>query len=291
MADRYLIGNDILAATVDSLGAELVSLIDKKSGREMIWQGQKDIWDGHCYNIFPFAGRLNEDVYLLHGERYSMPLHGFAFRSRFRLVSSARDSLTFSLSDDIETLQRYPFHFIYTVTYRLAGNKLSVCYRADNRSDRDMYCNFGAHPGILLPSDDGTLFSDYFLEFSKDGVRELLTDEKKLLTGQVRSVPVRLCLGREMFRNGARIYATGGGLVRLANRKNAWSVTFDYRDFDYLVLWTRGNAPLLCVEPWGSVTEKRGRISDLSERADMLSVKSGAWAEKQWSMEVADEQI
>lgn len=289
MDDRYFIGNGILTAAIDARGAELVSLKDEQTGKEIIWQGREDIWNGHCYNIFPFAGRLNEDLYFLRGKCYEMPLHGFACRSLFRLVSSESDALLFSLKDDEQTLRRYPYHFEYTVAYRLRENRLVVSYRVQNCSDADMYCNFGAHPGINLPTDDGTVFSDYFLEFSKDSVRELLTDEKKFLTGEVRAVPVCLSLERNMFRNGARIFSTDGCRVRIASRTGKRTLLFDFKDFDFLVLWTKGDAPLLCVEPWGSVSEKRGNFVDLSQREDMLSLKPGAWAEKQWSVEVKNE--
>ena len=40
---RYTIENEALSVTVDSKGAELVSVVNKATGAEMMWDGQKEV--------------------------------------------------------------------------------------------------------------------------------------------------------------------------------------------------------------------------------------------------------
>lgn len=41
---RFKMENDRLVVTIDDLGAELVSIYDKKYSRELIWQGDPAWW-------------------------------------------------------------------------------------------------------------------------------------------------------------------------------------------------------------------------------------------------------
>ena len=43
---RFKMENDRLVVTIDDLGAELVSIYDKKYSRELIWQGDPTWWKG-----------------------------------------------------------------------------------------------------------------------------------------------------------------------------------------------------------------------------------------------------
>lgn len=284
-ADTLCIGSDKLTAAVSTYGAELMSLRDNATGQEYIWQGRADVWTGHCYNIFPFAGRLNEDTYFLDGAAYRMPLHGFACRSMFRPVRTSEHELVFGLTDSEETRAQFPRKFAFTVAYFLTGSTLCVTYRAENRDGRPMYCNFGAHPGIALPIGSGRGFGEHFLELP-EGTKELLTDEKKFRTGKEEGTARRLVLSEEMFQYGAHIYRTGGGKIRLGCKGGPCMLAFRLEDFEYLALWSKPGAPLICVEPWGSVSEKAGCCVPLEERADMLVVAPDAAVQKRWTIEV-----
>lgn len=42
---RYTIENEFIRLTVDSLGAEMVSVIDVATGREMLWCADPTVWE------------------------------------------------------------------------------------------------------------------------------------------------------------------------------------------------------------------------------------------------------
>ena len=50
---QYSIENDILRLTVDSHGAEPVSVIHKPTGAELLWQADPAVWKRHAPILFP----------------------------------------------------------------------------------------------------------------------------------------------------------------------------------------------------------------------------------------------
>ena len=66
----YTIENKKIKVTVSDMGAEMTSLILKKTGVEYLWQGDPTYWTGHAYNLFPICGRLWEGKYTYQGNTY-----------------------------------------------------------------------------------------------------------------------------------------------------------------------------------------------------------------------------
>jgi galactose mutarotase-like enzyme len=58
MNDRVRIENGVLAAEIDPLGAELVRLQDE-AGRDLMWDGNPAIWNGHAPILFPVVGAVS----------------------------------------------------------------------------------------------------------------------------------------------------------------------------------------------------------------------------------------
>ena len=61
---RYTIENEFIRLTVDSLGAEMVSVIDVSTGREMLWCADPAVWNRHAPILFPYAGKLTGGHFL-----------------------------------------------------------------------------------------------------------------------------------------------------------------------------------------------------------------------------------
>ena len=90
---RYTVENEFLRVEVDSLGAELASVVDKASGAEMLWQGDPAYWPDRALNLFPYVARLTEGSYYLDGRLHRMEIHGIAPYRRFRLAEQRDDVL------------------------------------------------------------------------------------------------------------------------------------------------------------------------------------------------------
>ena len=75
---RTTISNKYLTVTINSLGAEVESI--KKEGREILWEGNPDIWAEHSPILFPICGGLKNNKFIFGGKEYNMPKHGYAKR-------------------------------------------------------------------------------------------------------------------------------------------------------------------------------------------------------------------
>ena len=58
------IQNNKLKATFNELGAELTSLINLETGKEIMWSGNTDFWGGQSPVLFPTIGALKNEQYI-----------------------------------------------------------------------------------------------------------------------------------------------------------------------------------------------------------------------------------
>ena len=56
----YTIENAKIKVTVTDMGAEMTSLILKKTGVEYLWHADPEYWTGHAYNLFPQCIRFRQ---------------------------------------------------------------------------------------------------------------------------------------------------------------------------------------------------------------------------------------
>lgn len=75
---QYTIENEILRLTVDTHGAEAVSVIHKPTGAELLWCGDASVWGRHAPILFPYTGKLTDGKMIAKGVEYQGGQHGFA---------------------------------------------------------------------------------------------------------------------------------------------------------------------------------------------------------------------
>ena len=56
--------NDFIRIEVNTLGAELYSLFNLKTGEEMLWQGDPAYWKRRSPVLFPIVGSVWENKFL-----------------------------------------------------------------------------------------------------------------------------------------------------------------------------------------------------------------------------------
>ena len=71
------IHNEFLTLTVDTLGAEAVSL-KNAAGEELLWQADPAVWKRHAPILFPWTGKLPGGTFTHGGKTYKGGQHGFA---------------------------------------------------------------------------------------------------------------------------------------------------------------------------------------------------------------------
>ena len=69
---NHILENEKLRITIADRGAELISVVDRQSGRERLWQADPSIWNRHAPILFPFVGKLTDGKNRIDGEERVM---------------------------------------------------------------------------------------------------------------------------------------------------------------------------------------------------------------------------
>ena len=251
----YTIKSDKLTASINSTGAELISV--KSSEQEFIWQG--GVWKEHAPLLFPACGRIVKDTYTYGGKEYKMGIHGFARRGEFSLCEISESRVVLALEDDESTRASYPFKFRLTAEYALDGSQLNVRFTVSNKDEKAMPFMFGWHPGFVLWGE--APIDSFVLDFGDTGcLTQHLTNDMKFISGAIASYPIeggkyRLC-EEEMYSQDTLIFSDTLGKVTMTSDDSKHSVEVSWSDnLPYLALWkwALSDARYLCIEPWSGL--------------------------------------
>ncbi|PXY41290.1 aldose epimerase [Flavobacterium cheongpyeongense] len=266
------ISNSKLKASIKHLGAELFSLSDNQN-KEYMWNGDPNYWPKHSPVLFPIVGSLKNETYRFNEKDYHLSRHGFARDLEFLLIEKTESSATFSLSNNEETLLKYPFKFELQIMYKLEETKLIITYQVINKGAIHLPFSIGAHPAFALPKD----FSEYSIEFEKEEKLDfflledgLISDKTETLAASKKVVP----LNYQLFENDALVFKTleSNSLTILENSKPYIKV--DYKDFPNLGIWTKENAPFICIEPWFGYSDTLQKYGDLFKKEGIVILEA-----------------
>ena len=279
----YYAENDNFILGVKEMGAELTSLKSKKTGFEFIWNGNTDIWYGQSPILFPIIGRLLDDKYRLDGKEYTMPKHGIVRKKPFKLIDKTADSLTFSQTDDEESILVYPYSFDLQVKFQLTETGLSVTHTVFNNDSKVMYYSFGAHPAFNCKIGD-------YLEFDNDDSFETeRIDHESILMEEKFPVDMdgnKLYLTKELFCNDALILSNyKSKAVSLKSDNHNRVVKFNF-DSPFLGIWAKPNAPYVCIEPWWGVNDNYDKKNDISEKRGIMALNVKESIAYNWNIEI-----
>ena len=262
------ISNSTINASIKHSGAELFSLKNNQN-KEYIWEGNPDFWGKHSPILFPIVGTLKNNTYTINEKEYQLPRHGFARDMDFQLVDKTENSAVFSLKSDAETLKKYPFEFELQLIYTLKETSLDIEYKVINKNQTKMPFSIGAHPAIALAEN----FENYAIEFEKEEVlkyyileHDLISNKTEVLETSDNLIP----LNYQLFENDALIFKSleSNSLTILENSKPYIKV--DFEDFPSLGLWTKDQAPFICIEPWLGYSDTVENSGDLFEKEGIL---------------------
>lgn len=279
---RIIIENETLRASIESKGAELVSLIHRPSGCEIIWQPESGQWQGRSPILFPIVGGQKNGYYTYDGRRYEMVRHGFAMEREFCCDSRGTFYTVFSTEDDSDTRERYPFSFCLKVRFVLDQNTLQVVYSVENHCERRMpYC-IGGHTAYRVPLVQGTQYDDYRIEWEKRETAPRYPLIDGVLDGQEQLLKNSdaLPLSFAQFNRGALVFKDlASRSATIKGKGCVLSIQVAFPDFSYLALWNLPGQEFICIEPWQGCTSSKNdsqaiqdkdgiRFLDPNERAD-----------------------
>ncbi len=267
------IRSEALTVTIGEAGAQLASVRDA-AGREYLWQGDPEIWPRRAPLLFPVVGRLKDGAYLLGGERYAMPTHGFCRSAPFETVEQSAARASFRFCDTEETRRSYPFSFALTVTYALEGNRLTKTHCVENRSRRPMPFELGGHDGWrIVPEADGPMDACSVRLPGVERITPYGMDEEKMITPKTKTLA--LTDGRIALRPSSYGLDTiildefNERKAELLNSKNRPVLRVEFNDFAYLGVWTAArdfDTNFVCIEPWTTLPDAVFAGRELAEK-------------------------
>jgi galactose mutarotase-like enzyme len=266
------ISNSHLSATINTLGAELLSLVKNK--KNYIWQVDETYWNKTSPVLFPIVGRLKNDSYEFNGNSYSLPRHGFARNMEFSFDKRSEHQVIFELNETEETKANYPFDFKLLLAYTLMDNELVMEYFVRNQSDEMLPFSIGAHPAFAIEGN----FDAYALQFNKEDSFETHHLENESFNGKTTLVESKnnsIALNYALFEKDALVFKQlkSNEVVLSHQNKNILKVNFDH--FPYLGIWTKQNAPFLCIEPWCGLADSIPHNGNLEDKEGINQLPAG----------------
>ncbi len=276
--------NSDVTAKIKHLGAELCSL-KSNANTEYIWEGNPEFWGKHSPVLFPIVGTLKNNSYQYNHTEYHLSRHGFARDAEFELIDKQENSATFSIQSNTETRKVYPFDFELQINYTLENNSLSIRYKVINTGNTAMPFSIGAHPALALPCD----FEDYSIAFEKEEPLVYHLLEKDLISDITETLEVennQLHLNYQLFENDALIFKSLQSKALTINKNGNPVLKVSYEDFPHLGIWTKINAPFICIEPWFGYSDSVESTGDLFEKEGIQILDSNATFNAKFSIEI-----
>lgn len=274
----------MLEINVANKGAELTSI--KFNNKEMLHDG-RSFWDRQAPVLFPIVGRLKDNKTIINNATYEMSQHGFARDMKFNTIKDSQNEKVYMLKSNNDTLKMYPFEFELYTRYVINNDILTVKYKVVNKDNKEMIFGIGAHPGIkidlnqedyyfeLEQEEDNIKFMEVEGHYISDYPAKNLLENKKIIN-----------ITKESFINDAIIIKNfkSKKITLKQKRDNKKIVEFDISNFPILGIWSKPNAPYICVEPWYNTADRVTSTGHLKDKEGIIKLQPNNIFECEYSM-------
>jgi galactose mutarotase-like enzyme len=219
-----------------------------------------------------------EHHYNWNGDTFSLPQHGFARRSKWRVTGVTESRLEMELSDSPETLKAYPFRFRTSITYELNDGRLHFRQKVENRGTGPMPFSTGIHPYLPVPILTGGKRADCLVDLPQGQrfIPDANWNSWRTEPFPAKSLSVQEDVSGTMFLGNLQtrefVLADPGSRVRITlNFENA-------PRHRYVALWSKSTSdPFYCIEPWTALPNSLNRKTDLIQLAAGETFEAAMW--------------
>ncbi|MDA7916182.1 aldose 1-epimerase family protein [Verrucomicrobia bacterium] len=281
------IENGQLRVKVKLFGAELNSIYSKKNHLEYLWQAKTEAWDRQAPILFPIAGKLTPEEFLIDGKPTTIRSHGFARDYPFELMEQSKTRVMLQQRDNADTRAMFPRAYLLQVVYELTGNKLSIGYVVTNPVKKNLPFVLGSHPGFNCPLEPSLKFSDYYLQFDqKESATRMIAKSGMITETQPNFTKNQSRMDLRPDGPEGAIFLRGlkSKTVTLKSDKGKREVSVQINNFPLIGFWTRNpEAGFFCIEPWMDPRAPKYFQGEFSERPGVMNLPPG----KSWASDLA----
>lgn len=276
------IHNDFLTLTVDTHGAEAVSL-KNATGEELLWQADPAVWARHAPILFPWTGKLTGGTFTHEGKTYKGGQHGFARDLEHTLLKAEGDTIELELrADEAIKAERFPFDFVLVSTYRLEGKTLHHTLTVRNPGKEELRFGIGYHPAFNVPFDAAHTTEDYEFRFDRPESPMIISCAPNGLVagkcGYEWKNTQSIQLTDDLFASDSFCMA---GLrtktVGIYEKDTGRSIVCNVEGYPYTLIWSAAAKPVrfVCIEPWQSLPGAEWDPQEWNERAAAACLAPG----------------
>ena len=298
MSEIISISNGSLTASIDTMGAQLMSL--RKGESEYLWQGDSNWWPRRAPILFPIVGVLKDgDAESAEGT-ISLARHGLARLNQFEVVEQSASSVTLKLQSTEETRKAYPYDFELKLIFSVAGDTLTQTYEVTNPANVVLPFTLGAHPAfnIPIPGVEAASLDQYHLLFTRswtsygpsitdEGLCDYTTPQKLIVNSDT------LPLSWELIDREKTITLEDVPDRRITLAANveasseAHGIQMDFEGFDYLGIWSAApGCPFVALEPWCGIADTVDCDGIFEHKPGIISLEPGQSIAKTLSIKV-----
>lgn len=288
---EFKIKNEFLELTVSSHGAEKQSLVSKEGLNYL--RDVDQFWGRKAPLLFPIVGKLRDLKTFINNKEYHMNQHGFLRDQEFELFSQTENELILINKFNNETLKMFPFEYKILVKYTLIGKTLDTTIIVENEDYQVIPFNYGGHPGFRCPLYENETFEDYTVKFEQeenfDAPLVVLENGTLDFDHTVSYKNIKdLQLDYKYFETDAIVIPNvKSQSVKLVNKEQK-GVKFDFKGFPSLAIWTRPNAPFVCLEPWIGYADKYNSNYQFIEKDNIIFLNPNEKFEATYSITILD---
>ena len=287
MSEIISISNGSLTASIDTMGAQLMSL--RKGESEYLWQGDSNWWPRRAPILFPIVGVLKNGNAESAEGTVTLARHGLARLNQFEVVEQSPSSVTLQLKSTEETRKSYPYDFELKLIFSVAGDTLTQTYEVTNPANVVLPFTLGAHPAfnIPIPSVEATSLDQYHLSFTRswtsfgpsitdEGLCDYTTPQRLIVNSDTLPLSWEL-IDREKT---ITLEDVPDRRITLAANAEASSEThgiqIDFEGFDYLGIWSAApGCPFVALEPWCGIADTVDCDGIFEHKPGIISLEPG----------------
>lgn len=267
MSEIISISNGSLTASIDTMGAQLMSL--RKGESEYLWQGDSNWWPRRAPILFPIVGVLKDSKAESAEGTISLARHGLARLNQFEVVEQSPSSVTLQLKSTEETRKSYPYDFELKLIFSVAGDTLTQSYKVTNPANVVLPFTLGAHPAFNIPIPDveASSLNHYHLLFTHswtsygpsitdEGLCDYTTPQRLIVDSDTLPLSWEL-IDREKTITLENVPDRRITLAASTEAPSeAHGIQMDFEGFDYLGIWSATpGCPFVALEPWCGIAD------------------------------------